>query len=134
VFTTSAELRELAGRINRAGSYSMRRFGQLAAQIKRDLAAPVDWSATYSGCDMGIYLYAFSYPRGRRHRERHRGEKARAHHFRYDHGDFPRVAHPSTLALPIGCCHFDHPGNGAMGSIADIDGREPSSRQNGQSR
>jgi hypothetical protein len=61
VFTTAAELRDIATRINRADSYSMRRFGQLVAQIKRDLAAPVDWSATYSGCNMGIYLYAFSY-------------------------------------------------------------------------
>jgi hypothetical protein len=61
VFATLAELEELAARINRAGSYSMRRFSALAAQVQRDLATPVEWNATYSGCNIGIYLYAFSY-------------------------------------------------------------------------
>jgi hypothetical protein len=61
VFTTGAELDELASRINRPGSYSMRRFGQLAGQIARDLAARNDWDATYAGCNFGAYQYAFSY-------------------------------------------------------------------------
>jgi hypothetical protein len=53
VFTTDAELKELASRINRPGSYSMQRFGQLADQIARDLAARNDWDATYGGCNFG---------------------------------------------------------------------------------
>jgi hypothetical protein len=61
VFTTAADLEDLVSRINRPGSYSMQRFGQLAAQIKRDLASHVDWDVAYSGCDPGVYLYAFSY-------------------------------------------------------------------------
>jgi hypothetical protein len=61
VFTTGAELKELASRINRPGSYFMQRFGQLAGQIARDLAARNDWNATYAGCDFGAYQYAFSY-------------------------------------------------------------------------
>jgi hypothetical protein len=61
VFTTAAELRDLASRINQAGSYSMQRFGQLAGQIARDLAAHIDWDAAYSGCNEKTYLFAFSY-------------------------------------------------------------------------
>jgi hypothetical protein len=61
VFTTAAETRDLVARINRPTSYSARRFGQLASQIARDLAAHNDWDATYSGCFIGPYLYAFSY-------------------------------------------------------------------------
>jgi hypothetical protein len=61
VFTTGAELKDLASRINRPGSYSMQRFGQLAGQIARDLAARNDWDATYAGCNFGAYQYAFSY-------------------------------------------------------------------------
>src|SRR5258707_4755775 len=61
VFTTVAEIKDLVARINRPASYSGRRFGQLASQIARDLAAPSDWDATYSGCFIGPYLYAFSY-------------------------------------------------------------------------
>jgi hypothetical protein len=61
VFGTDAELQELTARINRPGSYSMQRFSQLAAKVQRDVATPAEWSATYSGCDIGIYLYAFSY-------------------------------------------------------------------------
>jgi hypothetical protein len=60
VFTTEAELRDLATRINRAGSYSQRRFARLASQVKNDLVAPVDWDATYAGCDIDIYLRAYS--------------------------------------------------------------------------
>jgi hypothetical protein len=61
VFATAAELKEMAARINRPGSYSMQRFGLLAKQIARDLAARNDWDATYAGCNYGGYLYAFSY-------------------------------------------------------------------------
>jgi hypothetical protein len=61
VFTTGTELKELASRINRPGSYSMQRFDQLAGQIARDLAARNDWDATYGGCNFGAYQYAFSY-------------------------------------------------------------------------
>jgi hypothetical protein len=61
VFTTAAELHELAARINRPGSYSAQRFGQLIDQIGRDLAARIDWDAVYSGCKIKTYLFAFSY-------------------------------------------------------------------------
>jgi hypothetical protein len=61
VFTTAAEIMDLIPRINRPGSYSARRYGQLASQIASDLAGRRDWDATYSGCYIGPYLYAFSY-------------------------------------------------------------------------
>jgi hypothetical protein len=61
VFTTQSELQSLARRITGANSYSAHRFALLAEQITRDLAAHTDWNATYSGCDAGIYQYAFSY-------------------------------------------------------------------------
>jgi hypothetical protein len=65
VFATEAELKDLAARINRPASYSTQRFAQLAAKIKSDLASAIDWDATYSGCDIDIYLRAFtSEPRG----------------------------------------------------------------------
>ena len=61
VFTSAAELKDLVLRINRTGSYSMRRFELLAAQIKNDLAAGIDWDVTYSGANGGVYQYVFSY-------------------------------------------------------------------------
>jgi hypothetical protein len=61
VFFTPDELEDLAARVNVPDSYSMQRFGQLAGQIARDLAARNDWSVTYSGCKPWIYQYAFSY-------------------------------------------------------------------------
>jgi hypothetical protein len=61
VFTTTAELKEMAARINQPGSYSMRRFGLLAAQIAKDLGTRIDWDGAYAGCDMDVYLHAFSY-------------------------------------------------------------------------
>ncbi|MBV8281704.1 MAG: hypothetical protein JO347_06540 [Candidatus Eremiobacteraeota bacterium] len=61
VFVTTAELKDLAARINRPASYSMQRFGRLGNQIKQDLASGIDWDATYSGSDGGVYQYAFSY-------------------------------------------------------------------------
>jgi len=61
VFMTAADLKDLAARINRQGSYSMRRFGLLAEQIKRDLGSGIDWDVTYTGCEGGVYQYVFSY-------------------------------------------------------------------------
>jgi hypothetical protein len=61
VFTTAADLKDLAARINQPGSYSMQRFGLLATQIKHDLASGIDWDVTYSGCEGQVYQYAFSY-------------------------------------------------------------------------
>jgi hypothetical protein len=61
VFTTHAEIKDLVARINRPASYSAGRFGQLTSQIGRDLVGRPDWDATYSGCSIGPYLYAFSY-------------------------------------------------------------------------
>jgi len=61
VFMTADELKDLASRINRPGSYSTRRFGLLAKQIAQDLKSGIDWDITYSGPDPGVYEYAFSY-------------------------------------------------------------------------
>ncbi len=61
VFTTPAELSELARRISVPGSYSASRFESLEAQVARDLAAPNRMDATYAGCSATIYQYAFSY-------------------------------------------------------------------------
>jgi hypothetical protein len=61
VFTTPAELQDIAKRSNVPGSYSAMRFSQLAGQIARDLAARNDWSAVYTGSDIGLIQYAFSY-------------------------------------------------------------------------
>jgi len=61
VFTTPADLNDLVRRINTPGSFSAQSFGRLSGQVKADLAAKKDWDATYSGCDLDIYLHAFSY-------------------------------------------------------------------------
>jgi hypothetical protein len=61
VFMTGDELKDMASRINRAGSYSMRRFDLLAKQIAKDLKSGIDWDVTYSGPDPGVYEYVFSY-------------------------------------------------------------------------
>jgi hypothetical protein len=61
VFTTPAELNDLAQRIGRSESYSHRRFLTLADQVKRDLVSGSDWDVTYSGADGGVYQYTFSY-------------------------------------------------------------------------
>jgi hypothetical protein len=60
VFTTQADLNDLVKRINSPGSFSTQKFAKLASQVKNDLAAKVDWDATYSGCDLDIYLHAMS--------------------------------------------------------------------------
>jgi hypothetical protein len=61
VFTTPDELSNLVTRINTPGSFSARSFAALSNQIRSDLAANVDWDAAYSGCDLDMYLHAFSY-------------------------------------------------------------------------
>jgi len=61
VFVTGDELKDMASRINRPGSYSMRRFDLLAKQIAKDLKSGIDWDITYSGPDPGVYEYVFSY-------------------------------------------------------------------------
>jgi hypothetical protein len=61
VFMTAEELKDIAARINRPGSYSLRRFGLLARQISQDLKSGIDWDVTYSGPDAGVYQYTFSY-------------------------------------------------------------------------
>ena len=61
VFVSHDQLTDMAARINRAGSYSERRFAALSDWVRKELAANLDWDATYSGCDMEIYLRAFSF-------------------------------------------------------------------------
>ena len=61
VFMTGDELKGVASRINRSGTYSMRRFDLLAKQIAKDLKSGIDWDVTYSGPDPGVYEYVFSY-------------------------------------------------------------------------
>ena len=61
VFTSVDELKDLASRINRSGSYSARRFALLATQIQHDLSSGIDWDITYSGANAGVYQYIFSY-------------------------------------------------------------------------
>lgn len=59
VFTTRSELNALAKQINVPGSYSAKRFHQLAAQVKRDVSGRNEWGAAYSGCNLDIYLMHF---------------------------------------------------------------------------
>jgi hypothetical protein len=61
VFTTPVDVQGLVARINAAGSFSAQIFPKLANRVKADLAAKRDWGATYSGCDLDVYLHAFSY-------------------------------------------------------------------------
>lgn len=61
VFDTQADLQDIAKRASEAGSYSNGRFTALNDRVRRDMAAKVDWQATYSGCDLEIYLRGFSY-------------------------------------------------------------------------
>ncbi len=61
VFTTRPALADLARRINVAGSFSAQNFARLAEQVQSDLASKVDWEAAYTGCDLDVYLHAFSY-------------------------------------------------------------------------
>lgn len=61
VFTTQVDVGDLVARINSPGSFSAQSFASFSNQIKTDLAAKKDWDASYSGCDLDIYLHAFSY-------------------------------------------------------------------------
>jgi hypothetical protein len=60
VFMTQADLNDMAARINSPGTFSAQRFAALLKRVKGDLSANVDWDAVYSGCDLYIYLHAFS--------------------------------------------------------------------------
>lgn len=60
VFTTPDDLKDLVTRINSPRSFSAQSFARLAKRVAGDLAARVDWDAVYSGCDIDIYLRAFS--------------------------------------------------------------------------
>jgi hypothetical protein len=61
VFDTSEELQDIARRANSPASFTSKQFSKLAGRVRQDLAAKVDWQATYSGCDLEIYLRGFSY-------------------------------------------------------------------------
>jgi hypothetical protein len=61
VFITPADINDAVTRINLSGSFSAETFARLSNKVKADLAANVDWDAVYSGCDLDIYLHAFSY-------------------------------------------------------------------------
>jgi hypothetical protein len=61
VFTTPAGMKSLVARINVPGAFSGQIFSKFAAKVAAGLAAPVDWDAVYSGCDLDVYLHAFSY-------------------------------------------------------------------------
>jgi len=45
---TKADLGDLVAKINAPGSYSARRFRQLATQVSHDLATGKAWGAAYS--------------------------------------------------------------------------------------
>lgn len=65
VFVTWAAMADMARRVSSSGSFSAQYFVKLSGLIKNDLAARTDWDATYSGCDLNVYLHAFSYePKG----------------------------------------------------------------------
>jgi hypothetical protein len=61
VFDTREDLEDIARRANSPGTFTSSRFSALADRVRRDMAAHVDWQATYSGCDLEIYLRGFSY-------------------------------------------------------------------------
>jgi len=61
VFDTSDELQDIARRVSTSGSFSSGRYAALADRVRRDMVAKVDWQATYSGCDVEIYLRGFAY-------------------------------------------------------------------------
>jgi len=61
VFITPADINDVVSCIIAPGSFSAQSFSRLANQVQSHLAANVDWDAVYSGCDLDIYLHAFSY-------------------------------------------------------------------------
>jgi hypothetical protein len=60
VYETQADLDDMAKRINTPGSFSAQRFDRLAKMVEKDLATKTDWDASYAGCDIYVYLHAFS--------------------------------------------------------------------------
>ena len=61
VFDRREELQDIARRTGKPGTYSSGRYAALANRVRRDLGTKVDWQATYSGCDLEIYLRGFAY-------------------------------------------------------------------------
>jgi hypothetical protein len=61
VFDSRDELQDIARRTNSPASFSAKQFSTLASRVRRAFAAKVDWQATYSGCDLEIYLRGFAY-------------------------------------------------------------------------
>ena len=61
VFDTEEDLRGMVQRIKEPGSFSAKMWARLSHQVKVELDAPVDWGATYSGCDIDIYLRGFPF-------------------------------------------------------------------------
>jgi hypothetical protein len=51
-FDTREQLQDIARRANSPATFTSRQFSTLAGRIGRDLAAKVDWQATYSGRDL----------------------------------------------------------------------------------
>ena len=61
VFDTRDQLQDMARRANSPATFTSKQFTALADRVRRDLAAKVDWQATYAGCDLEIYLRGFAY-------------------------------------------------------------------------
>jgi hypothetical protein len=61
VFDTNKELQDIARRANSPTTFTSRQFSTLAERVRQNLSAKVDWQASYSGCDLEIYLRGFSY-------------------------------------------------------------------------
>jgi hypothetical protein len=61
VFDTREELQDIARRANSPETFTSKQFSALADRVRRDLSARIDWQATYSGCDLEIYLRGFAY-------------------------------------------------------------------------
>jgi hypothetical protein len=61
VFDMRADLEDVARRANTPETFTAERFGALAARVGQHLGANIDWGATYSGCDMEIYLRGYAF-------------------------------------------------------------------------
>lgn len=61
VFMTKADLISVAARAQEQNSFTAKMYARLSAEVKMDLASGVDWSASYSGCELNVYLRLFSY-------------------------------------------------------------------------
>jgi hypothetical protein len=61
VFDSREALQDIAQRANSPATFTSMQFSTLAGRVRRDLAAKVDWQATYSGCDLEIYLRGFAF-------------------------------------------------------------------------